>query len=215
VTALALPLPSSAIVGRMVVAEDELEAERLLVEKAQAGDRAAMGQLLQKHGNVLYASVLLPRLGSEAAAKDALAETFAKVVERIDRFKWQNVGFYPWLRMVAMRIALDALRARKRLAVWEAEDIEREIDASQTTTPLEVAVQEKRDREAARARVDAALERIHVRYAQAIRLRIIEEKPREEVAAALGVTPATFDVLLHRATAALRKALGTNGPEER
>jgi RNA polymerase sigma-70 factor (ECF subfamily) len=196
------------MVGRMPRREEQdLEAERVLVEKAQSGDRVAMGELLHKHGAALYASVLLPRLGSEAAAKDALSETYAKVVERLDRFKWQNVGFYPWLRTVALRVAIDALRARKRTVLWEAEDIQREVDAAQTTTPLDQAVQEKRDRETARVRVDAALERIHARYAQAIRLRIIEEKPREDVAAELGVTPATFDVLLHRATAALRKAL--------
>jgi len=192
----------------------DLEAERLLVEKAQRGDRVAMGELLRKYGNALYASVLLPRLGSEAAAKDALGETYAKVVERIDRFTWQNVGFYPWLRTVALRVALDALRARKRTVLWEAEDLQREVDASQTTTPLDQAVQEKRDREAAKARVEAALNKIHERYARAIRMRVIEEKPREEVAKELGVTPATFDVLLHRATAALKKALEKEEPND-
>jgi len=192
----------------------DLEAERLLVEKAQRGDRAAMGELLHKYGNALYASVLLPRLGSEAAAKDALGETYAKVVERIDRFTWQNVGFYPWLRTVALRVALDALRARKRTVLWEAEDLQREVDAAQTTTPLDQAVQEKRDRETAKARVEAALGKIHERYARAIRLRVIEEKPREEVAKELGVTPATFDVLLHRATAALKKALEKEEPND-
>ena len=192
----------------------DLEAERLLVAKAQSGDRVAMGELLRKYGGALYASVLLPRLGSEAAAKDALAETYAKVVERIDRFQWQNVGFYPWLRTVALRVALDALRARKRTVLWEAEDLQREVDASQTTTPLDQAVQERRDREAAKARVEAALGRIHERYARAIRLRVIEERPRDEVAKELGVTPATFDVLLHRATAALRKALKEDEPHD-
>jgi len=192
----------------------DLEAERLLVEKAQRGDRVAMGELLRKYGNALYASVLLPRLGSEAAAKDALGETYAKVVERIDRFTWQNVGFYPWLRTVALRVALDALRARKRTVLWEAEDLQREVDAAQTTTPLDQAVQEKRDREAAKARVEAALGKIHERYARAIRLRVIEERAREEVAKELGVTPATFDVLLHRATAALKKALEKEEPND-
>ncbi len=193
------------MVARMEGAD--LEAERLLVAKAQSGDRTAMGELLRRYGGPLDATVLLPRLGSEAAAKDALAETYAKVVERIDRFQWQNVGFYPWLRTVALRVALDALRARKRTVLWEAEDLQREVDASQTTTPLDQAVQERRDREAAKAKVEAALGQIHERYARAIRMRVIEERPREEVAAELGVTPATFDVLLHRATAALRKAL--------
>jgi len=192
----------------------DLEAERLLVEKAQRGDRVAMGELLHKYGNVLYASVLLPRLGSEAAAKDALGETYAKVVERIDRFTWQNVGFYPWLRTVALRVALDALRARKRTVIWEAEDLQREVDAAQTTTPLDQAVQERRDREAAKARVENALGKIHERYARAIRLRVIEEKSRDEVAKELGVTPATFDVLLHRATAALKKALEKEEPND-
>jgi RNA polymerase sigma-70 factor (ECF subfamily) len=193
---------------------EQLEAERLLVEKAQRGDRVAMGELLGKYGNALYTSVLLPRLGSEAAAKDALGETYAKVVERIDRFTWQNVGFYPWLRTVALRVALDALRARKRTVLWEAEDLQREVDAAQTTTPLDQAVQEKRDREAAKARVEVALNKIHERYARAIRLRVIEERAREDVAKELGVTPATFDVLLHRATAALKKALEKEEPND-
>ena len=104
-------------------------------------------------------------------------------------------------------MALDALRGAQAHRRGRPEDIEREVDAAQTTTP-DQAVQEKRDREAARAKVETALGQIHERYARAIRLRILRSVPREEVAAELGVTPATFDVLLHRATAALRKALG-------
>ena len=112
-------------------------ADRVLVTKAQAGDRAALGELLHKHGAGLYRSVLLPRLGSEAAAKEALSETYAKVEE--------------------------------------------------------------------------ALARINPRYSRAIRLRVLDERPRDEVAAELGVTPSTFDVLLHRAIASLKKALGERG----
>jgi RNA polymerase sigma-70 factor (ECF subfamily) len=187
--------------------EAERDEERELVARAQAGDKRAMGELFHRFGPGLYRSVLLPRLGSEAAAKDALSETYAKVVERLHQFTWQNVGFYPWLRTVALRVALDQLRARKRLVVWEDEAVAREIDQSQTTTPVEQQVSDRRDREAARAKVDAALETIHPRYARAIRLRILEERPREEVAQMLEVTPATFDVLLHRAIGALKKQL--------
>ena len=184
-----------------------LDEERALVARAQSGDREAMGELFRRHGPGLYRSVLLPRLGSEAAAKDALGETYAKVTERIAKFTWQNVGFYPWLRTVALRVALDHLRARKRLVLWEAEDVAREVDASSTATPVDQALSDRRDREAARAKVDRALSLINERYARAIRLRVLEERPREEVAAMMGVQPATFDVLLHRATAALKKAL--------
>lgn len=184
------------------------EADRALVVRAQEGDRAALGDLLRKHGPGLYRSVLLPRLGSEAAAKEALAETYAKVVANIGKFTWQNVGFYPWLRTVALRVALDQLRARKRLVLFEHHDLEREIDEAESATPVDQQVSDARDREAARRKVEDALGTINPRYARAIRLRVLEERPREEVAAEMGVTPATFDVLLHRAIAALKKALG-------
>lgn len=197
--------------------DDPLERERRLVERAHAGDREAVGELLSAHGPALYRCVLLPRLGSEAAARDALSEVYARVVERIDRFTWQNVGFWPWLRTVALRVALDQLRARKRLVVWDAEDVAREVDAAQTVTPVDQKLGEHRERAAARAKVEEALARIHPRYARAIRLRVLEERSREEVARELEVTTATFDVVLHRAMQALRKALGAPGdaPEGR
>jgi RNA polymerase sigma-70 factor (ECF subfamily) len=188
--------------------DEHLERERRLVERAHAGDRAAIGELLAAHGPALYRSVLLPRLGSEAAARDALSEVYARVVERFDRFTWQNVGFWPWLRTVALRVALDQLRARKRLVVWSEEDVAREVDAAQTATPIDQKLSEHRERQAARAKVEEALGRIHARYARAIRLRVLEERPRDEVAREMEVTPATFDVVLHRAMQALRKALG-------
>lgn len=186
-------------------------ADRVLVDKAQAGDRAALGELLHKYGPGLYRSVLYPRLGSETAAKEALAETYAKVVANIGKFTWQNVGFYPWLRTVALRVALDQLRAKKRVVLFEEDDLARELDASQTATPVEQQLSDHRDREAARRKVEDALARINPRYARAIRLRVLEERSREEVSKEMGVTPATFDVLLHRAIASLKKTLGEGG----
>lgn len=195
---------------RLLEQERRAEADaidRVLVERAHDGDRKALGELLHKYGPGLYRSVLLPRLGSEAAAKDALAETYAKVVASIGKFTWQNVGFYPWLRTVALRVALDQLRAKKRFVLFEEDDLEREIDAAQSETPVEQRISDHRDRDAARKKVEHALRSILPRYARAIQLRILEERPREEVARELGVTPATFDVLLHRAIASLKKTL--------
>ncbi|MFO0678494.1 MAG: sigma-70 family RNA polymerase sigma factor [Polyangiaceae bacterium] len=177
------------------------------MERARAGDRDALGSLLREHGPTLYRSVLLPRLGSEALAKDALSETYAKVVERIGAFEWRGIGFYPWFRTLALHVAIDMIRARKRMVVWEAEDVERELDATTKKTPVDDAISARHDREAVREKLARALETLNPRYRDAIRLRVLEERPREDVARHLGVTPATFDVVLHRAVAALRKAL--------
>jgi RNA polymerase sigma factor (sigma-70 family) len=194
-------------------ASHDLEQERLAVVLAQRGDRAALGKLLTTYGPNLYRYVLLPRLGSEAAAKDALAETYAKVVERIGQFTWQGVGLYPWLRTVAMRVALDALRSRSRVVFWDEDDLAKELDRGSDDVPTDQRLGALRDEKLARAKVAAALERIHPRYARAIQLRLLDEQPREEAAQALGVTPATFDVLLHRAISALKKDLASSGQD--
>ncbi|AKT39734.1 ECF family RNA polymerase sigma factor [Chondromyces crocatus] len=198
------------MVASVTAQRPDLEAERRLCERAAQGDRVALGQLLRTHGPVLYRSVLLPRLGSEAVAQDALAETYARVVEKFGQFQWQNCGIYPWLRVIALRIALDMLRARKRETLFEPDDLQREIDASEAEPSgrADVELCEQRDLAEARTRVEVALGRLNPRYASAIRLRVLEERPREEVARELGVTVATFDVVLHRAMTALKKALG-------
>jgi RNA polymerase sigma-70 factor (ECF subfamily) len=189
---------------------DQLEAERLLCEQARAGDRAALGAILRRHGPRLYRSVLLPRLGSVPAAEEALSATYMKVVERFAQFTWQSVGVYPWLRVVALRVALDQLRARKREVLFEPVDLERELDAAEVEQ-RDADVLERHDLAIAKGRVERLLGRINPRYAQAIRLRVLEERSREEAARELEVSVSTFDVVLHRAMAALRKALSAEG----
>jgi len=190
----------------------ELDAERALVERAQTGDREALGALLRKHGPRLYRSVLLPRLGSAAQAEEALSRTYVKVLERFAQFTWQAVGVYPWLRVVALRVALDLLRARKRELLFEPEDVERELDRAEREA-READVLERHDLDCAKERVRLLLGRIHPRYADAIRLRVLEERSRDEAALHLGVSVATFDVVLHRAMAALKKALSEGASE--
>lgn len=188
----------------------ELAEEQELCARAKDGDRDALGALLGRHGPRLYRSVLLPRLGSPAAAEEALSVTYVKVVERFEQFRWQDVGVYPWLRVVALRVALDQLRARKRELLFEPNDLEREIDGAEHDA-RHAAELERHDLELARRRVAQMLGRINPRYATAIRLRVLEERSRENAAAELGVSVSTFDVVLHRAMAALRKVLASAG----
>ncbi len=190
--------------------EDTLATEERLCARARNGDRDALGTLLRTHGPRLYRSVLLPRLGSPAAAEEALSITYVKVVERFHQFTWQAVGVYPWLRIVALRVALDQLRARKRELLFEPADLERELDDAERDTRDGAAI-ERHDLAVARKRVERVLGRINPRYSLAIRLRVLEERTREEAARELDVSVSTFDVVLHRAMAALRKALAAEG----
>jgi RNA polymerase sigma factor (sigma-70 family) len=199
----------SGMVARVAFTRLDPAVERDLCERAKKGDKTALGKLLRTYGPVLYRSVLLPRLGSEAVAQDALGETYARVVERFEQYEWQDCGVYPWLRVVALRIALDILRMKKRETVFEPDDLAREIDRADRVGPNgpDVEVLEARDRERAREKVEAALKKLNPRYERAIRMRVLEERTRDEVATALGVSTSTFDVVLHRALTALKKAI--------
>jgi RNA polymerase sigma-70 factor (ECF subfamily) len=191
--------------------------ERMLVERAKAGDRKALGTLLSSHGPRLYRAVLLPRLGNEARARDALSATYERAIQRLHQYEWQPCGIYPWLRVVALRIALDMLRSGRRELLYDTEDVNREIEAAEVqlsnAMPSVEALHERDELDAARAKLRDALAQINPRYATAIRLRILEDRPREEVAKQMGVTPATFDVLLHRSMASLKKVMGSRGTE--
>ena len=190
----------------------DLEIERVWVDRAKTGDRAALESILLRYGQVLYRAVLLPRLGDEARAKDALADTYARVVVAITRYEWHPAGIYPWLRTIAFHVAIDQLRARKRETPFDVDDLTREADDRADVAGTDVAYLEAEESKRAKARVEQALAKLHPRYAEAIRLRVLQELPREEVAKQLGATPATFDVILHRAMAALRKALAADAP---
>lgn len=209
VTAVETPAPAERVAAKDQQWAAEREEERELCERAQAGDKQALAVLLRRHGPLLYRSVLLPRLGSDAAAQDALSDTFVRVVERFSQFEWRGCGVYPWFRVIAMRIALDVLRSKKRETLFDPTDLGREIDAAERDVEAgaDVLLCEQRDLAAAKQRLHDALDSINQRYAMAIRLRVLEERTREEAAEELGVTVPTFDVVLHRALKALKKAL--------
>ena len=71
----------------------------------------------------------------------------------------------------------------------EPGDLQREAENAEeslATEGLTDELIERRDREAARLKLEQGLAKIHPRYASAIRLRVIEERSREEVAGAAG-----------------------------
>jgi RNA polymerase sigma-70 factor (ECF subfamily) len=154
--------------------------------------------------------VLLPRLGNTASAEEALSQTYLQVIQKIETFSWQSVGFYPWFRRVGLNVAIDQLRRGKRERLFEPADLERELDGQSLQTQDFDALVEH-DLAQARSRVLALLDSLNPRYALAIRLRILEEQPRESAARSLEVSVATFDVVLHRAMAALKKAMKSQG----
>lgn len=186
----------------------ELEEEQRLIEQAQRGHLDAMRPILERYAQPLYATVILPRLGDAATAEDVLRDTMMTAVEKIQRFTWQGKSIYPWLRQIAINKVFDVHRHTKRtrrLADALAQERPEESSVEDGADHALIADQERR---AHRDRIDVTMAEIPERYRQAIQLRLVDELPREECAAKLGVAIGTFDVLLFRAVRAFRKKFG-------
>ena len=184
---------------------DDLAAEQARFDRARAGDRAAFGELLTRHGPRLYRNVLLPRLGSATLAEEALAVTYLEAIKSFPAFQWLGVGLYPWLRQVALRVALRAVRKAAGESLCEPSDIARELEESQADSSR---LGEDYDQMKARGYVERALESLSTQHAEALRLRLLEERSRDELASLWGVNANAVDQRVHRAKQALRTALG-------
>jgi RNA polymerase sigma factor (sigma-70 family) len=188
-----------------------LDEERRCLAALRRGDRAAFQRLYQVMAPPLYGRILLPRLGDPVAAEEALADTFARAVERLDGYQDRGGSIWSWLVTIAIHRALDLHRERARvgraLAGFHA-----------LVTPLlgeaDAPNDEALDHEKLRAAVAAALARLNPRYRRALELRFFEERERDDCAACLEVKVGTFDVLLLRALRAFRAAwLDSTSPE--
>ena len=173
-----------------------------MIERLQNGQTAALGTLYEWYGDKLYRQVVLPRLPDPPPAEDALRDTFKTALEKIGTYQVIDRSIFFWLRRIAANKAIDIHRRTKRdhALVEAAQHQAAEVLHSRPAAPdrgLDIAD--------TRQMVDTSLSRINPRYATALRMRLIEDQPREVCAAALDISVATFDVLFHRACKAFRK----------
>lgn len=189
----------------MVDASDAAR-ERALVEAAQRGDEVSLRALLERFARPLLMAMILPRVGDSAVAEELLRDTLSRATERLQTFRWTGAGFYPWLRQIAVNLVIDRARRHERQGRAVA-SLERELSTVQPMhhAGAEELLIEHQERALAKRQLEAALGKLNDRYRRALELRLLEEQSREECAAALGVTVGNFDVILHRALAALRK----------
>lgn len=179
-----------------------LEEEQLVVQRLQSGDRAAAGILFQWFADGLYRRAILPKLPVPELAEDVLKDTFRIALERIDTFTQHDRSIFFWLRRIAINRAIDVHRARKR----DRKPLDHQqatIDRTMSTPPPQP--DRAPEIEETRSAVNRALEKLNPRYAEALRMRLLEDRDREECADALGVSVGNFDVILHRAAKAFRK----------
>jgi RNA polymerase sigma-70 factor (ECF subfamily) len=166
--------------------------EEPLVRAAQAGDRAAFGQLYQRYARMVH-GVLLARV-PVSAAEDLVQDVFLQVLPRMKSLR-DTSRFGPWLAAIARNRAMDFHRHTKPAAPFEEQ-----IGTIETGQPSNSNV----GVEDGMALLNA-LRELPEAYREPLILRFVEGMTGPEIAERTGLTHGSVRVNLHRGMQMLRE----------
>ena len=171
---------------------------RKLVERAQQGDRDALEELYLLHFDRIY-SYLHMSVGNRHDAEDLTTQTFLRMLESIQRFKWQAAPFSAWLFRIAHNLAMDHFRANRR---WQPEE-----DVPEPPGSEEASAEEEAMHSIGRQSMLELIETLSVEQQQVLTLKFVFNFSNGEVATILGKTEGAIKSLQHRALVSLQKSL--------
>ena len=178
--------------------ESENKRVRVLVDRAQKGDRAALEELYLIHFDRIY-SYLHVSVGNRHDAEDLTTQTFLKMLESIGRFRWQSAPFSAWLFRIAHNLAMDHFRANKR---WQPEEDVPEPEADEVTSAETGALES-----IGRRSMLELIEDLSPEQQQVLTLKFVFNFSNAEAATILGKTEGAIKSLQHRALVSLQKQL--------
>ena len=176
--------------------ESETKKVRGLVERAQAGDRAALEELYLIHFDRIY-SYLHVSVGNRQDAEDLTTQTFLRMLESIGKFRWQSAPFSAWLFRIAHNLSMDHFRSRRR---WQPEEEVPEPHGSEEPS-AEIEAMHSIGRQSMLELID----KLSPEQQQVLTLKFVFNFPNADVAKILDKTEGAIKSLQHRALASLQK----------
>ena len=178
----------------------DLDRDRALVERCQAGDSAAFGSLYARYYERLL-RFCLRRLNDRHEAEDAAQEAFARAWKALPRFAGER-RFYPWLTVIAGNICTDVVRRRSRSTPTS----DMELTAQQPVGVVGADTSEELVLAAAEGElVHRALDRLSARHRHVLAMREGSGWTYQQIAEHEGVEIGTIETLLWRARQALKR----------
>ena len=174
--------------------------EQELARRCAHGDNEARRELYLTYGSRMRA--LCRRYTANAAeADDLMQDAFIKIFRVIDHFVWTRPGsLYSWMSRVAINMAFDSAKLKKRLA-REIMDVEDLVDVASDepcreeteTIPFDV--------------LKEMIESLPEGYRTVFKLYCIDNLSHKEIASLLGIKEKSSSANLARARASLAGAI--------
>jgi len=180
------------------MADHEQDIE-LLVERAKAGDRAALGAIYDRLAGRLYRFALF-RVGSRADAEDLVQRTFLKMIETLPRYQRQGIPFEAWFFRLARNGVIDHLRRRRAHEPLEA--------AAEVGSP-EPGPEETAELAVEFASIKLALRSLTPIQQEVIAYRFMAGLTPREIGLVMGKREGSVRALQFRALESIRRLIGT------
>jgi RNA polymerase sigma-70 factor, ECF subfamily len=162
-----------------------------LVERAQGGDREALGHLYVRYADNVYGYVT-SIVCDEDEAQDVTQQVFAKLLVTLARYEQREAPFLAWVLAVSRNVALDHLRRRRAIPCAEVRELE---PAARAPDLLEAVV------------VRDALAELPLEQREVVFLRHVVGLTPGEIAGRMGRSEASVHGLHHRGRGTLRATL--------
>jgi len=176
------------------------DRERALVSAARTDGRA-FGELYDYYLPRIY-GFIYRRVQERSVAEDITATTFQRGLEALRRGTFRNDAFGGWLYRVAANGVVDHVRAGSRV-----------VRIDDTTPAADEPSLDAFTASIERDELRSAMHRLPEGHRRVLLLRFFDDLDLEEMCAVLGCSRGTLAVKLHRAIAALRGALLSEGTD--
>lgn len=183
----------------MTGSDTSSERVRELVDGAQRGDRDALEELYLLHFDRIY-GYLHVSVGNRHDAEDLTTQTFLKMLEKIDTFRWRSAPFSAWLFRIAHNLAMDHFRAGRR---WQPEEEVPEPPGEQ-----EASAELEAMRTIGRESMLLLIEELSPEQQQVLILKFVFGFANADAATILGKSEGAIKSLQHRALVALQRQIG-------
>lgn len=171
-----------------------------LVRQAQDGAASAFGALYEHFYDSIFRYVSF-KTGNAADAEDITAEVFVRMIESINRFKWQGYPFSAWLFRIAHNLVVDHYRKRSRKRMVSLENASPVLKAATFDADAHM------DMELTLGEVSKAMESLTALQREVIMLRFGAGLSVAETARAVGRKDNAVKALQHAGLKKLRRIL--------
>jgi RNA polymerase sigma-70 factor (ECF subfamily) len=192
---------------RVVGTDTSREQDLAMVERARRGDALAYKAIVEKYQNRVY-QLTYGVLRNQEDASDVTQDAFVKAYRSLDTFR--GGSFYTWLFRVAMNLAIDLSRKRKRRGEHEGYDDDIGADEDYEG-PVTVSVPEQPgtalERKALYKAIMDAMDQLPPEQRQVMVLRELEGLTYTEISEILDLPEGTVMSRLYYARRKLQKLL--------